>query len=136
MDTAGAAPSADRGQREDRINDAEFINTVKAQDGNGYMDFDLRIGANTWMKNVDPPKDEDGEPYFIVEINGQIVARTDIVPFRKEGSFTVPLKAAALDQFNSGALEVRVSLFDEDHTYADLYDTWTGTIEYSATGTA
>lgn len=81
------------------------------------------------MKNVDPPKDEDGEPYFIVETNGQIVARADIVPFRKEGSFTVPLKAAALDQFNSGTLDVRVSLFDEDHIYADFYDTWTGTIE-------
>lgn len=87
------------------------------------------------MKNVDPPEDEDGEPYFIVEINGQIVARTDIVPFRKEGSFTIPLKAAALNQFDSGPLNVRVSLFDEDHKYADLYDTWTGTIEYNATRT-
>lgn len=121
---------------EDRITDGEFINTVEAPDGSGYTDFDLRVGANTWMKNVDPPKNEDGEAYFIVEINGQIVARTDIVPFRKEGSFTIPIPAAALQQFDSGTLDIRVSLFDEDHSRADRYGTWTTTIEYTATKTA
>lgn len=108
----------------------EVINTESATSKNSYTDFDLRVGANTWMKNVDPPKDEDGEPYFIVKINGTLVARTDIVSFRKTGSFTIPIKRAALDQFDAGTLELRVSLFDEDSHYADLYDTWTGTMEY------
>jgi hypothetical protein len=121
-------PTEDK--RDDRITDVEVINTEPATSTNGDTDFVLRVGANTWLKNVDPPKDEDGEPYFIVEVNDQIVARTDIVPFRKEGSFTIPIKRAALDQFDAGTLTVRVSLFDEDSHYADLYDTWTGTVEY------
>lgn len=119
-------------KEEDRISDGEFINTDKAPDGSGYTDFDIRVGANTWMMGVDPPKDEDGEPYFIAEINDQLIARTDIVPFRKEGSFTIPIPASALQQFDSGTLETRVVLLDEDHSRDDLYGTWTATIEYSS----
>lgn len=119
-------------KEEERITDGEFINTVEAQDGSGYTDFDIRVGANTWMMDVDPPKDEEGEPYFIVEIDGQFITRTDTVPFRKEGSFTIPIPVAALKQFDAGTLEIRVLLLDEDHSRDDLYGTWTTTIEYSS----
>ena len=136
--TATAEPTATptEDKREDRITDVEVINTEPAPSTDGYTDFDLRVGANTWMTNIDPPKDEDGEPYFTVAINGTLVARTDIVPFRKEGSFTIPIKQAALQHFDAGALTIRVSLFDEDSHYADLYDTWTGTIEYHPASTS
>lgn len=124
-------PTEDK--REDRITDVDFINTEAATNTNGYTDFDLQVGANTWMMNVDPPKDEDGEPYFLVEINGTLVTRTDIVPFRKEGSFTIPIKRAALQRFDAGTLEVRILLFDEDSHSDDLYGIWSGTIEYHNT---
>lgn len=116
-------------KEEDRINDVDFVNKKKSS--GGYVDFDLQVGANTWMEDVDPPEDEAGEPYFAVTINDTLVARTDIVPFRKEGSFPIPIKRAALDRFDAGTLEVRVLLFEEDSHSDDLYDTWSGTIEYA-----
>lgn len=139
-DTAGSTPTESwtppetpnqptDDKRDGRITDVDFINTETATN-TGYTDFDLQVGANTWMMDVDPPKDEEGEPYFMVEINGTLVARTDIVPFRKEGSFTIPIKRAALQRFDAGTLNVRILLFDEDSHSDDLYGVWSGTIEY------
>jgi hypothetical protein len=89
------------------------------------------VNANTLFQNVDPTPSEDGEPYFYVEINGESVAR-DEVNLRQDGSFTIEIHPGALEQFDSGTLDVRVSLLDVDHKHDDRYDTWTGTIEYVA----
>ena len=113
-----------------RIKQVKFVNAVGAQNGSGYTQFDVEVTANTSFPNVDPQS--DGEPYFIVEINDKLVERTEIVPFHESGTFTIRIRQAALDQFESGTLEVRVTLLEQDSHYADMYDTWTGTIEYSA----
>lgn len=127
-------PTEDK--RDGRITDVDFINTEEATNTDGYTDFDLQVGANTWMMDVDPPKDEEGEPYFVVEINDTLITRTDTVPFRKEGSFTISIKQAALQRFDAGTLDIRILFFDEDSHSDDLYGVWSGTIEYSSATTS
>lgn len=116
---------------EDRITSVKFINKATAESGAGYSNFDVQVNADTVMKNVDPEGDVQGEPYFIVEVNDKLVARASVT-FEKNGSFAIEIPSAALQQFDSGTLDVRVSLLDEDSHSDDLYDTWSGTIEYSS----
>lgn len=115
---------------DDRINDVDFINTVESSSGSGYSDFDLQVGANTWMKDVDPTPEEDGNPYFVVKINDVLVARSKPVPFREEGSFPIQIKTGALQQFDPGTLQIRILLLDTDKSRDDLYGEWTGEIKY------
>jgi hypothetical protein len=129
--TQPPTPKSPEDKLEDRFIEIKFINKEKASNGNGYTDFDVQVTANTFFSNVDPTPSEDGEPYLAVFINGQIVAR-DEVRLRKEGTFTLDIKPGALALFNSGTLNVRVSLYDDDHKHHDRYDTWTGTIRYVA----
>jgi hypothetical protein len=131
--TKPATPKNPEDKLEDRISNVKFVNKEKASNGNGYTDFDIQVSANTMFSNVDPTPSEDGEPYIVVYLNNQIVAR-DEVRLRKEGTFTITIKPGALEQFDSGTLNVRVSLYDDDHKHDDRYDTWTGTIEYTASG--
>ncbi|UPM41653.1 hypothetical protein [Halocatena salina] len=120
-------PTEDK--RDGRINDVDIINKEEAS-GGGYSNFDLQVGANTWLKDVDPEPEVDGDPYFAVEINGTLVARTDLVPFRKQGSFKVPIDQGGLQQFGAGTLEIHILMLDIDKQTDDLYGEWTGTIEY------
>lgn len=113
-----------------RIDGVDIINTQQASGGSGYADFDFRVGANTWLEDVDPEPEPDGNPYFAVEINGTLVARTDVVPFREQGSFEIPVEQGALEQFDPGTLEIRILLLDIDKQTDDLYGEWTGTVEY------
>lgn len=121
-------PTEDK--RDDRINDVDIINKEEAANGNGYSNFDFQVGADTWMKEVDPTPEVDGDPYFAVEINGTLITRTDPVPFREQGSFEITLKRGGLQQFDAGTLEIRILLFDTDKQTDDLYGEWTDTIEY------
>ncbi|MFC6962914.1 hypothetical protein [Halocatena marina] len=116
---------------EERITNTKFINKEQATSSSGYSNFDVQIFADTRLKNVDPEGDVDGEPYFIIEINDKLVARASVT-FEKNGSFAIEVPTAALKQFDSGTLNVRVSFLDQDSHSDDLYDTWSGTIEYSA----
>lgn len=116
---------------DDRITDMDIINTVDSEEGEGFSDFDLQVGANTWMKDVDPDPENDGNPYFVAELNGVLVARTDIVPFRENGSFKIEILPDALSQFEAGTLDIKILLFDEDSGRDDLYGTYTAEVEYS-----
>lgn len=116
---------------DDRITDMDIINTTESDEGDGFSDFDLQVGANTWMKDVDPEPETDGDPYFTAELNGELVARTDIVPFRKNGSFKIEILPDALSQFDPGTLDIEVFLFDKDTSRADLYGTYTDEVKYS-----
>ncbi|WP_248907968.1 hypothetical protein [Halocatena marina] len=116
---------------EQRITNTKFINKEQATSSSGYSNFDVQIFADTRLKNVDPEGDVDGEPYFIIEINNKLVARASVT-YEKNGSFAIEVPTAALKQFASGTLNVRVSFLDQDSQSDDLYDTWSGTIEYSA----
>lgn len=128
--TKPQTPREPEDKPENRISNAEFTNTEEASDGNGYTDFDVRVNANTSMEGVDPTPDVDGEPYFVVEINDELVTRQDAY-FREDGTFTLTVHPDSLDRFDAGTLSVRVTLYDADHDFDDRYDEWTGTIEYS-----
>lgn len=113
-----------------RISGVEFVN--RDPNGDGYAAFDLRVHANTTMENVDPAHggSPDGEPYFLVFVEGELVTRTKIVIQEANGTFDVRVKEAALEQFDAGTLDVQVVLMDEDSEQDDRYGTWSGTIEY------
>lgn len=133
--TKPPTPKSPEDKGEDRISSVKFINKKEAPSGSGYTDFDVQVSANTMMQDIDPTPSKDGEPYFYVEINGEPIAREE-VSFRTSGVFTIKIHPGALKQFDSGTLEVSVTLYDDDHKYHDEYGTWTGTIEYSASNTS
>lgn len=118
---------------EGRISTVTFANEESAADGDGYANFDLEVVADTRMENIDPPEhgDVEGEPYLLVEINGTLFARTEILPMDANGTFPVQIRKRGLDQFEPGALEVTVRLVDRDSEYDDVYGVWTGTITYN-----
>lgn len=128
--TKPKTPREPENKLQDRISGAEFTNKKEASNGSGYTDFDIRVNANTSMEGVDPTPAVDGDPYFVVEINDEIVTRQDAY-FREDGTFVLHVHPDALEQFDAGTLSVRVTLYDEDHEFDDRYDEWTGTIEYS-----
>lgn len=114
----------------DRISSVEFVDKKNAS-GGGYSDFDVRVTADTLMNNVDP--ESDGEPYFMVKINGTWITRKDVRWDQTEsGTYTLEVLPDALSQFDSGTLNVRVLLLEADKKYDDKYDVWNGTIEYSS----
>lgn len=101
----------------------------KVASGNGYSDFDVTVFADTRMPGVDPDGGP-GEPFFIVKINGELVARTDEVAQEEQAVVDIPIPKAALQQFDAGTLDVRVTLMDSDKQFADKYKTLTTTVEY------
>ncbi|WP_433624317.1 hypothetical protein [Halomicrococcus sp. NG-SE-24] len=114
----------------DRISSVEFVDKKNAS-GGGYSDFDIRVTADTLMNNVDP--ESDGEPYFMVKINGTWITRKDVRwEQKKNGTYTLEVLPDALSQFDSGTLKVQVLLLEEDKKHDDKYDVWNGTIEYGA----
>lgn len=117
---------------EGRIHEVRFVNTVPASDGDGYADFDLAVRANTSMENIDPPEHgtPEGEPYFLVYVEGELVERTGIVVHDRDWNGTVRVRRAALDRFEPGTLEVHVALMDKDTQYDDRYGVWNTTVEY------
>lgn len=128
--TKPATPKAPENKNVDRIKSAKIVNKKQAS-GSGYTAFDVQVNANTSFQDIDPTPSVDGEPYFVVEINDKIVARTD-ANLRQDGTFTIDVRPGALEQFDSGTLNVKVTLYDEDHKHDDIYGEWTGTIEYTA----
>ncbi|RBI64258.1 hypothetical protein DMJ13_07190 [halophilic archaeon] len=114
----------------DRISSVEFVDKKNAS-GGGYSDFDIQVTADTRMNNVDP--ESDGEPYFMVKINGTWITRKDVRWDQTEsGTYTLEVLPDALSQFDSGTLNVRVLLLEADKKYDDKYDVWNGTVEYSS----
>jgi hypothetical protein len=115
-----------------RIFDVRVVNTEQSTNGSGLSDFDLEVDANTSMEDVDPAShgDVEGEPYFLVYANDELIYRSDYVAFRN-GTFTLEIHPGALDQFEEGRLKLVVFLMDRDSTYDDEYDYETVRIEYA-----
>lgn len=121
---------------DDRIDGVEFVDQTDSENGSGVSNFNLAITANTTMEDVDPPDHGDviGEPYFLVEIDGTLVERSAILDPRQDQeyeTFDITVQEDGLEQFDPGTLEVKVLLVDRDSEYGDVYDVWTGTIEYN-----
>jgi hypothetical protein len=129
--TKPETPKSPEDKGQDRINNVKFTNKKEASSGSGYTDFDIQVSADTYFSNIDPTPSEDGEPYIYVEINGQPIAREE-VNLRRDGTFLIEIHPGALKQFDSGTLEVSVTLYDDDHKYHDNYGSWTGTIQYTS----
>jgi hypothetical protein len=128
------APNApiDNKREPGRIKKVTFTNKVEVKSGNGYSDFDVEVVANTSMPGVDPEPLVDGDPYFLVRINGERVARAGVRFQHDEGTHGIEMEKAALRQFNSGTLNVEVLLLDRDKQTDDMYGKWTGTIQYGS----
>lgn len=118
---------------EGRISEVTFVNKEPTADGDGYTNFDLEVVADTRMENIDPPEhgDVEGEPYLLVEINGELFARTEILPMKADETVSVPIRKTGLDQFEPGELDITVRLVDRDSQYDDIYGVWNGTITYN-----
>lgn len=128
-------PTQDK-MEDDRIDGVEFVDQTDAKNGSGVSNFNLAITANTTMEDVDPPDHGDviGEPYFLVKIDGTPVERSAILNPRQDKeyeTFNVSVQENGLEQFDPGTLDVKVIFFDRDADYDDVYDVWTGTIEYT-----
>ncbi|WP_267643636.1 hypothetical protein [Haloarchaeobius amylolyticus] len=118
------------GQGENRIRSVELINKVNT--GDGVSDFDLRIQANTMMKDVDPAKhgDVEGEPYFMVAVDGTRIERSDYLAMKEDGEWVVQVHPGGLEKFDEGQHEITVWLFDQDSNSDDVYGKWTGSFQY------
>ncbi len=125
-------PKDPEDKRQDRISKVEFVNSEAAGDG-AVSNFDLEVTADTMMKDVDPTPDVDGEPYFTVVVNGQLIDREE-VNMREDGSFVLTIHSGALGQFDAGTLDVRVTMYDVDHYHDDRYDVWEGSIDFQPAG--
>ena len=109
-----------------------LVDKVKAKSGNGYSNFNVEVTANTSLPNVDPEPLVDGDPYFLVQINGKNVGRTNVRFQHDPGTYTVEIEKGAFDQFDDGTLDITVYLLDTDKQSDDIYGKWTGTIQYSS----
>lgn len=116
-----------------RITSVAFVNKERAAGGDGYSSFDIEVRADTRMGDVDPPEhgDVEGEPYFLVYANDELVFRSGYVA-QKNGTFTLDVHPGSLTQFDDGTLDIRLYLMDRDSEYDDEYGIWTGTIEYGS----
>lgn len=121
----------------DRFMEVQFVDVERAANGSGVTNFDLDVLADTRLPNVDPgPEGTEnrtgtGEPYFLVKINGTLIAQTDVVDQQRYGTYPVAIPGGALDRFDAGTLDVQVVMLDRDSHRDDVYRRWNGTIEYA-----
>lgn len=103
-----------------------------AQNGSNYTDFDVAAYANTSTATFGGDVNDEAsiEAYYFVWIEGEPVAREDVVSFENESLTTIPVPDAALAQFAPGELEVRVALLEADDDGDRRYGEWNGTVAY------
>lgn len=99
------------------------------KNGNGYVsNFALQVSADTRLKGTDATG--NGEPYFIVTINGKEVGKTNELKRTANGVFTIDLKKSTLKRYDRGKLQVTVELADKDPGSDDTINSWTQTVNY------
>ncbi|WP_415379370.1 hypothetical protein [Halosimplex sp. TS25] len=117
-----------------RISSVEVVNTVASENGSGYSNFDLEVHANTSMPRVDPASHGtvEGEPYFLVYVNDQLLERSKYVVHDENGTFGITMrKDGGFDRFDAGELDLTVKLVDRDSEYDDVYGVWNGSVQYA-----
>ncbi|WP_435335168.1 hypothetical protein [Haloarchaeobius sp. TZWWS8] len=116
----------------DHLKSAKIVNEVDADGDGAVSDFDIYVTGNTSWDNVDPVDagDARGEPFLIVEINGEYVERTDYTDFDENMEYTIDVHPGGLKQFEDGELDVKVYLLDQDKKHDDIFGTWSTTVEY------
>ena len=119
-----------------------------SESGDGYSSVQVSVTANTSMYGVDPVEHgtPEGEPFFVVYIDGQIVAKDDSrfsavngtavqrkdVSFAENRTFTLDVPQAAFEAADTepGETRITVVLFDEDKTWDDIYGAGHTTVTY------
>lgn len=125
-DKTGAEPSR-------RITAVEVVDGVEAEDGAGYANFDLEVHANTSMPSVDPASHGtvEGEPYFLVYAEGELIERSKRVLPKADGTYTLEINPGGLDRVGTGEVDLTVKLMDLDSEYDDVYGVRNVTVTYS-----
>lgn len=137
----------------------EGVNRIKeiavggtGSDEEGYSTVELTIRANSSMPNVDPEEhgDVEGEPFFVIYINGHLVTsddtnyatprgfiatRTGEVAYEDDGEFVlrVPKEAFEAAGVEDGSdVELMVLLLDQDKDWDDIYGKQFVNVTYNA----
>lgn len=127
--TSSASPSATPTITRTATSGGLAITDKVDKNGNGYVsEFSLKISADTRLKDTDATG--NGEPYFIVSINGDQVGKTNELKRTANGVFTIDLKKSTLKKYDRGQLQVTVELADKDPSSDDTINTWTQTVNY------
>ena len=108
-----------------RISRVDFYGT---EDGGNFSEFDVAAYANTSTAALGEA--EDGPAYFFVWVEGEPIARTEVVSRRNETLTTVPVPEAGLDRFDPGRLAVRVELLRAGEDGTVRHGRWNGTVTY------
>lgn len=117
----------------------EVVGGTESGDG-AYSSVELAVTANTSLESIDPAEHGtvDGEPFFIVYVNSDLVTESDSQFVRVDGppiqrssevafdangttTLTVPQAAFEAAGIEAGEVELMVLLFDEDKAYDDVY---------------
>lgn len=119
-----------------------------SESGDGYSAVQVSVTANTSMYGIDPVEHgtPEGEPFFVVYIDGQIVAKDDSrfsavngtavqrkdVSFASNRTFALDVPQAAFEAADTepGETRITVVLFDEDKTWDDIYGVGHTTVTY------
>lgn len=103
-----------------------------AQNGSNYTDFDVAAYGNTSTATFGGDVNDEGsiEAYYFVWVEGEPVAREDVVSFENDSLTTVSVPDAALAQFDPGELRVRVALLEASDGGDRQYGEWNGTVAY------
>ncbi|WP_266079537.1 hypothetical protein [Haladaptatus caseinilyticus] len=139
---------ADEDREQGRIKSVELVDKTEASSG-GYSDFDLKINADTRMKNIDPSDHGSvrGEPYFLVYVDGSLdngsrftrtdgtlIERSQEVSQNENGEYTIDVRPGGLKKTETedGEVTILILLMDEDKDWDDIYGVKKITVDYSA----
>lgn len=122
-----------------RISSVSIDGTGSAAEG--YSSVEVSVTANTSMRKMDPEDhgSVEGEPFFIIFLDGHLatsddtrfatprglrVARTPVVEYEEDGTFTLTVPQ---DAFEAGGVEdgeevtLMIMLMDKDSEWDDIY---------------
>lgn len=120
------------------ITSAEAVNTVDGDGDGAVTSFDLRITADTNCLGCGDESDDDPNinPYFVVWVtdaagNEVELDPTNVLEVNDDSyTFTYEVPDSTIQQFDSGLLEVRVGLWDDDIAVNDKVDTRTVQVDF------
>jgi hypothetical protein len=152
------APEQPNTPLENKLSQGNRIDSVEVTPGgdsgaDANVAFTLHVTANTSMPDIDPAKygTVKGEPFFLVYANGTIddssgkvdvggtlLERSERLPHREDGSFTLSVKEGALEAANveGGEVEITVLLMDKDSEWDDIHGMEQLTVTYETNGNA
>jgi len=91
-------------------------------------DLVLQISANTTFEQTDPAGNNPGEPYFVIEINGNDVQTTEQVERTPNGELEVTIPQRDFAGYTGEELRLIVRLMDEDTLFDDEIHVWENSI--------